>query len=148
MIAGKQYREMRRAAAGFTLLELLVVLTILVMLAALVGPPVLKQLDKAKVDSARVQIKDLENAAGIFKLDVGRYPTTQEGLEALIAPPGSVKGWNGPYLSKSKALPLDPWKHPYQYEAPGKHGDVDIYSLGADSAAGGEGLNADIGNWE
>ncbi|GHT83348.1 type II secretion system protein GspG [Betaproteobacteria bacterium] len=135
-----------RRHAGFTLLELLVVLAILGMLGALVGPRVLGQLDNAKPKTTLMQVKDLDNAAGMFKLDVGRYPTTQEGLDALVARPGTVTGWNGPYLRGE--LPRDAWGNAFHYENPGKRGDVDIYSLGADNAAGGEGNNADIGNWQ
>jgi len=133
-----------RWAAGFTLVELLVVLAILGLLAGLVGPRVLGQLDGAKTKTATVQIKDLEQAAELFKLDVGRFPTTAEGLNALVQKV-SVPGWNGPYLKKG--LPTDPWGNPYRYENPGRNGDIDIYSYGADNAPGGEGERADIGNW-
>lgn len=132
---------------GFTLVELLVVLAILGLLAGLVGPKVLSQLGGAKSKTAKVQIHDLEQAAELFKLDVGRYPTQQEGLIALIQNPGTASGWNGPYLKKGE-VPLDPWGRSYQYVVPGKHGDIDIFTLGADGAPGGEGENADIGNWQ
>ncbi|WP_418647485.1 type II secretion system major pseudopilin GspG [Thauera butanivorans] len=134
-----------RRAAGFTLVELLVVLAILGLLAGLVGPRVLGQLDGAKSKTAAVQIKDLEQAAELFKLDVGRFPTTAEGLDALVNRV-NVPGWNGPYLRKG--LPADPWGNPYRYESPGRNGDIDIYSYGADNAPGGEGDRADIGNWK
>jgi len=132
---------------GFTLVELLVVLAILGLLAGLVGPKVLSQLGGAKSKTAKVQIHDLEQAAELFKLDVGRYPTQQEGLIALTQNPGSAPGWNGPYLKKGDA-PVDPWGKPYQYAMPGQHADIDIFTLGADGAPGGEGENADIGNWK
>lgn len=130
---------------GFTLVELLVVLAILGLLAGLVGPRVLSQLGGAKTKTAAVQIKDLEQAAELFKLDVGRFPTREEGLEALVTNPASANGWNGPYLRRG--LPNDPWGNPYRYESPGRHGDIDIYTYGADNTPGGSGENADVGNW-
>lgn len=136
----------RRAMRGFTLIELLVVLAILGLLAGLVGPRVLGQLGGAKSKTAAVQIKDLESAVELFKLDVGRFPSTQEGLQALVTRPGSANGWNGPYLRKG--LPKDPWDRPYEYRFPGQHGEFDLFSLGADGTPGGEGENADIGNWQ
>ncbi|MEW6446132.1 MAG: type II secretion system major pseudopilin GspG [Pseudomonadota bacterium] len=132
--------------SGFTLIELLVVLAILGLLAGLVGPKVLNQLGGAKGKTAKVQIKDFEQALEIYKLDVGRMPSQQDGLKALIQRPGNAPGWNGPYLKKNE-LPKDPWGNDYQYALPGKHGDFDIFSLGADNAPGGDGENADIGNW-
>ncbi|WP_265306299.1 type II secretion system major pseudopilin GspG [Verminephrobacter eiseniae] len=134
-----------RTVRGFTLIELLVVLAILTLLAGLVGPRVLNQLGGAKAKTALVQIADLDKSLELFKLDVGRYPTTQEGLEALIQRPGNVQGWTGPYL-KGKELPTDPWGHPYRYANPGPDGGIEILSLGADGAPGGDGENADIRN--
>jgi general secretion pathway protein G len=137
-------RRSRLAAAGFTLVELLVVLAILTLLAGLVGPRVLGQLGGAKSKTAAVQIADIEKAMELFKLDVGRFPTTEEGLGALAAKPPTVSsGWAGPYLKGT--LPADPWGKPYRYQLlPG--GAVEILTLGADGAPGGEGENADIRN--
>lgn len=133
------------ASAGFTLVELLVVLAILTLLAGLVGPRVLGQLGGAKSKTAAVQIADIDKAMELFKLDVGRFPTTEEGLEALATRPPTVSsGWSGPYLKGT--LPTDPWGRPYKYQGAGPNGNVEILSLGADGAPGGEGENADIRN--
>lgn len=137
-------RFYRMKQRGMTLVELLVVLVILGLLAGLVGPQVLNQLGGAKTKTAKVQVKDLEQGAELFKLDVGRFPTNQEGLEALIKKPATAPGWNGPYL-KEHRIPLDPWGHPYHYKFPGAQGGLEIYSLGADNAEGGTGENADVG---
>ena len=137
--------QRRTAMRGFTLVEILVVLAILGLLAGLVGPQVLNHFAGAQHKTARLQVKEIESAAEIFKLDVGRFPSAEEGLEALVTKPATVTGWNGPYLKKG--IPNDPWGHPYRYDNPGKHGEIDIYSLGADNAPGGEGKNADVGNW-
>lgn len=135
------------AETGFTLLELLVVLAIVGMLAGLVGPTVLGYLSGAKSDTARLQIQDLGAALDLYYLDVGRYPSTEEGLKALIeAPPGAGR-WNGPYLRK-RVIPEDPWGNAYHYRAPGEHGAFDLYSLGSDNAPGGEGEARDIVSWE
>jgi general secretion pathway protein G len=134
----------RKPSRGFTLIELLVVLAILTLLAGLVGPRVLNQLGGAKSKTAGVQIADLDKSLELFKLDVGRYPTTEEGLEALVKKPGSVNGWAGPYLKGG--VPTDPWGHPYRYTNAGASGGIDIVSLGSDGAPGGEGEAADIRN--
>jgi len=131
--------------SGFTLMELLVVLAILGLLMSLVGPRVLNQLGGAKVKTAAIQIKDLEQALEMYKLDVGRFPTSSEGLNALMSRPGSALGWNGPYLKSD--VPLDPWKRPYMYKYPGEHAELDIYSYGLNGAPGGEGEDTDVGNW-
>ena len=131
-----------RRSRGFTLIELLVVLAILTLLAGLVGPRVLGQLGGAKSKTASVQIADLDKSLELFKLDVGRYPTTEEGLDALAKKPGAVNGWNGPYLKGG--VPTDPWGHPYRYTSSGN--GIEIVSLGADGAPGGDGENADIRN--
>lgn len=134
----------RRRARGFTLVELLVVLAILTLLAGLVGPRVLGQLGGAKAKSAAVQIADFEKALELFKLDVGRFPTKEEGLQALNKKPATANGWAGPYL-KGTEIPADPWGRPYQYANAGP-GGIEILSLGGDGAPGGEGENADIRN--
>jgi general secretion pathway protein G len=135
----------RRRAGGFTLVELLVVLAILTLLAGLVGPRVLGQLGGAKAKSAAVQIADFEKALELYKLDVGRFPTKEEGLEALNKKPATANGWAGPYL-KGSAIPADPWGHPYRYANPGPNGGIEILSLGSDGAPGGDGESADIRN--
>ena len=132
----------RRRPRGFTLIELLVVLVILTLLAGLVGPRVLSQLGGAKSKTAAVQIADFEKSIDLFRLDVGRYPTAEEGLESLVTRPANAPGWNGPYVKG--ALPADPWGRPYKYAVAGN--GVQIMSLGADGQAGGEGENADIRN--
>lgn len=136
--------KVKTSARGFTLIELLVVLAILTMLAGLVGPRVLGMLGGAKSKTAAVQIADIEKGLDLFKLDVGRYPVNDEGLNALAAKPGSANGWAGPYLKGG--VPTDPWGHPYKYANPGARGGIDIISLGADGAPGGDGENADIQN--
>ncbi len=133
--------------AGFTLLELLVVLVILGMLAGLVAPRVMKYFSGARSDTTRLQITDLSTALDMYKLEVGRYPTTDEGLEALVQQPADASRWNGPYLKK-KQVPKDPWGQDYHYRSPGEHGEIDLFSLGADNAEGGDGENKDIVSWE
>jgi general secretion pathway protein G len=132
---------------GFTLLELLVVLGIIAMLAGLVGPQVMKHMGEAKVKAAKVQIEDLSQTMDMYKLDVGSYPTSEQGLNALVENPGDVQRWNGPYLKKAK-IPVDPWNNEYRYTSPGEHGKFDIVSLGADGKEGGEGEDRDIVSWE
>ena len=134
----------RRIAKGFTLLELLVVLLILGLLAALVGPRMLGNVGKSEVKVARAQIVALETALENYRLDMGRYPTTEEGLQALEKPPSGDSRWLGPYLRK--AVPADPWGHAYQYRFPGEKGDFDLLSLGRDGRAGGSGEDADLTN--
>jgi len=127
--------------------ELLVVLVILGLLAGLVGPQVMKHRRRAESSTARLQIEDLGAALDIYSLDVGDYPRTSEGLQALVEAPAGVDGWAGPYLKK-KSVPLDPWKNPYNYSSPGENGDYDLYSLGKDNALGGERENHDVVSWE
>jgi general secretion pathway protein G len=132
--------------AGITLIELLVVMVIIAMFATLVGGRLFKSVDKAKVTQARSQIQEFESVLDMFRLEVGRYPTTDEGLQALRVKPSGVENWDGPYLKKD--VPIDPWGHPYVYKCPGQHGDFDLYSLGGDGQEGGEGDAADIANWK
>lgn len=136
----------RRKTLGFTLIELLVVLVILGLLAGLVAPRVIHYLSTSKTQTAHLQIKDLESALDLYRLDVGGYPTSQQGLQALVADPGSVPGWHGPYL-KSGTVPKDPWNRDFIYTSPGKHGAYDIESYGADGQPGGDGENQDVTSW-
>ena len=136
----------RRGDDGFTLLEMLVVLAIMGLLAAIIAPQVLKYLGTSRSQTAKVQIQNVDAALQLFRLDVGRFPTQEEGLGALVTAPSTAPGWNGPYLQKSAAL-NDPWGTPYAYKIPGKHGEIDVYSLGSDKAEGGTGEAADVGNW-
>ena len=135
----------QRRQRGFTLMELLVVLAILGLLMSLVGPQVLNQLGGAKTKTAGIQIKDLEQALEMYKLDVGRFPSTNEGLAALVDKPASAAGWNGPYLKGD--VPLDPWNREYHYKYPGERGELDIYTYGQNGTPGGEGEDQDVGNW-
>jgi len=132
---------------GFTLIELMVVLVIIGVLAALIVPNVLDRLDQAKVEAARANIATLMGALDMYKIDNQRFPTAEQGLQALVAKPtvGQIPPNWKPYVDK---LPEDPWHHPYQYANPGVKGEIDVYSLGADGVVGGEGKNADIGSWQ
>ena len=142
-------RNHPRRAAGFTLIELLVVLLILGMIAGIAGPQVMNYLGESKTKGAKLQIEELSNSLDLFKLDAGRYPDTQEGLQALVQAPPSLTGdrWRGPYLKK-KVIPKDPWNNDYRYTAPGKHGAFDIVALGSDGKDGGEGEAKDVNSWE
>src|SRR5690348_18458579 len=138
----------RRRNAGFTLIEMMVVMVIIGLLMALVGPRFIRQEEKAKVKAAAIQIETLGTALDTFRLDVGRYPTTQEGLAALNQRPFGLDRWDGPYLKK-KDVPKDPWDRPYYYRSPGEGGrPYDLYSLGADGTPGGDGDARDITSWE
>jgi general secretion pathway protein G len=137
----------RRQSRGFTLLELMVVIVIIGVLAALIAPSVLSKVGQAKITASQSDISNLMNALKMYKLDNGRYPGSDQGLQALVAKPsaGSIPGnWHS-YLDK---LPDDPWHHPYQYANPGVHGEIDVFSFGADGQPGGEGDDADIGSWQ
>lgn len=131
---------------GFTLLELLVVLAIMGLLMAIVGPQVIRYLGSSKSQTASVQTRNIATALNLFRLDAGRYPTAEEGLAALVKAPTSVPAWNGPYLPEATAI-TDPWGQQYQMKAPGDHGEVDVFSLGSDNRAGGTGEAKDVGNW-
>lgn len=137
--------------AGFTLIELMVVIVILGILAGLIIPRIMGRPDEARMAKARIQIESLETALKLYKLDNGSYPTTEQGLQALVEAPAvgtPVKNWRqGGYLEKGK-VPKDPWDHDFFYVSPGAHGDFDLSSLGADGEPGGEGKNRDINNWE
>ena len=145
---GRRRPDVRGAAqAGFTLLEVLVVLEILGLLAAVVaGPQIFKYLGTAKSEAAKVQIQQVSSALDLYRLEVGRYPTQEENLTALIEAPAGVNKWNGPYLKKKEAI-VDPWGREFLYRIPGQHGDYDLSTLGADNAQGGNGEDQDITNW-
>ena len=133
----------KHAKAGFTLVEVLIVLAIISLIVGLVGPRVLGYLGNSRVKSTHVQIESFKSALELYFLDAGRYPTTAEGLKALVTAPSSAPGWAGPYL-RGTNVPADPWSNPYRYASPGQHGAYDIISLGADSREGGTDDAADI----
>jgi general secretion pathway protein G len=136
-----------RGRRGFTLIELMVVLVIIGVLAALIVPNMLDRAEDARVTAARTDVNNLMQALKLYKLDNLRYPSSEQGLQALVVKPtvGTIPPNWRPYLDK---LPSDPWAHPYQYSNPGLNGEIDVYSFGADGVAGGEGRNADIGSWQ
>jgi general secretion pathway protein G len=143
---GQKFRLAPRtwqSQAGFTLVEILVVITIIGMIMALVGPRVLNYLGESKVKTARIQIESFSSALDLYYLDMGRFPSSSEGLAALAQRPASAAGWNGPYL-RGGVVPLDPWARPYVYRSPGERGAFDILSLGSDGQEGGSGTAADI----
>jgi general secretion pathway protein G len=141
-------KKIRRRQRGITLIELLVVLTILALISALVVINVLPEADKAAAKKAKIDLGTIENALDQYRLDMFTYPTTEQGLQALVEPPADDARKDqyrpGGYL---RTIPLDPWGKPYQYRQPGQHGPIDIFSYGADGVEGGEGVNADIVNW-
>ena len=142
---GPRARGTRRDG-GFTLLELLVVLAILALIATFAAPRVLKYLGGARTDSARLQIESLATVLDLYRLEVGRYPSEDEGIEALIERPSGVEKWNGPYVRKREQL-IDPWGRAFEYHYPGEHAEYDLYSLGADGQDGGEGEDQDVTSW-
>ena len=150
MTARQQFPDHRmrdRRRAGITLIEMLVVVTIIALFAAVVGTTMFRKTDQARVTAAKVQINNFMDALGQYKLDTGIFPTTEQGLNALRVKPEGVENWNGPYMPKD--IPADPWGHAYLYKYPGEHGDEpDILCLGADGQPGGDGINADIASWK
>lgn len=140
----KRDAEIRRAQGGFSLMELLVALVILALIMGIVGPRVIGYLSRAKSQTAEAQVKMLQGALDLFLMDVGRYPTDEEGLPALVSAPGSAAGWSGPYLDED-AVPADPWGRDYLYSATSDGLRVRVYSLGRDGAEGGKGEDADVG---
>ncbi|EEA01144.1 general secretion pathway protein G [Burkholderia sp. H160] len=137
--------DARRRNGGFTLLELLVVMVIIGLLAGLVAPRYFEQVGKSNTKIARAQIDSLSKALDQYRLDTGVYPTTEEGLQALMTKPQDATNWDGPYLQK--AVPPDPWGRPYHYTSPGEHGDYDLYTLGKDGKVGGTGENTNVTSW-
>jgi general secretion pathway protein G len=135
----------QQLSAGFTLLELLVVMVILGLLVGYVAPRYFSQVGKSEIKATQAQIAAFEKALDTYRLDVGRYPSTEQGLPALVTRPQNEAKWNGPYLQK--AVPLDPWGKPYQYKSPGEHGEYDLFSFGKDGQLGGSDEAADITNW-
>jgi len=139
-------RKRRAGERGFTLVEILVVITIIGLIMGLVGPRVLNYLTESKAKAAKIQIESFASSLDLFFLDAGRYPSSSEGLGALVQRPGNISGWNGPYL-KGGNLPPDPWGNAYIYRSPGQHGAYDIVSFGADGQEGGSGTAGDITSW-
>lgn len=142
----KRDKEARRRDAGFTLIELLMVMAIIGLLAAIVAPKLMNKFSGAKQQAAQAQISNFSAALDAFRLDVGRYPTSDQGLQALRVQPDNAPLWDGPYLQKQ--LPFDPWKNEYVYKCPGDHAEFDIISYGADGKEGGEGEDADVVSWK
>jgi general secretion pathway protein G len=138
--------RIRTGERGFTLIEIMIVMIIIGLLAALVAPKFFGRLSTAKLSSAKAQVELFGTALDAFRLDTGRYPTTEEGLKALREKPSGVENWSGPYLPKE--IPLDPWKRSYIYKSPGEHGEYDLLSYGLDGVEGGEGENQDVVSWK
>lgn len=143
LFAPPRRRRRRRGEEGFTLVEMLVVITIIGMIMALVGPRVLNYLSESRVKAAKIQIQSFSSALDLFYLDAGRFPTSSEGLAALVHPVSGVSSWNGPYV-KGGNVPNDPWGNPYVYKQPAERGPYEIRSLGSDGQEGGTGTSADL----
>jgi general secretion pathway protein G len=137
---------LRIAEQGFTLLEIMVVVVIIGLLVAAVAPNFMGQIDRAAINRARTDLRSIETALNLYRLDNFRYPSTAEGLEALVRNPGEASAPN--WKQQLPRVPVDPWDQPYQYASPGQRGDFDVFTYGADRQEGGEGINADIGNWD
>lgn len=138
--------SVRRSEQGFTLLEIMVVVVIIGLLAAIVVPNFVSNIDKAAISRVKQDIRGVETALNLYRLDNFRYPSSEDGLQALVSSPGEAAAPN--WQQKLKKIPMDPWNNPYQYANPGTHSEFDVFSLGADGQEGGEGVNADIGNWD
>lgn len=145
MLANAHTSHIRRRQRGFTLLELLVVIVIIGLLAGLVAPRYFDQVSKSNSKVAKAQIESLAQALDQYRLDIGSYPTTEQGLNALYMKPQNIERWAGPYLKKP--VPVDPWGNKYAFKSPGDHGDVDIMALGSDGQIGGTGEAADVTSW-
>lgn len=143
----KNAAKKRKSQSGMTLLELLVVLAILALVIGIAAPRVIGYLSKAKSDTALLQMRQLVSALNLYRLDVGHYPSEQEGLQALVTQPGGADKWRGPYIDRAEGI-KDPWGEVYGYKLPGEHGEVDLMTYGADRQPGGDGENKDIGSWE
>ena len=139
-------KSRRNAQAGFTLVEILVVIGILGLLAAIAAPQVMKHLGHAKTQAAKIEIRNIASALDLYRIDVGHYPRQEEGLAALVTKPSGADAWKGPYVQKQASL-ADPWGNAYIYRVPGQHGEYDLLSYGADKAEGGTGEGEDITNW-
>ena len=137
------FRSVPRASRGMTLIEILVVLVLIGIVLGIVGGNFIGRGEKAKADAAKIEISQIGQALDLYKLEIGRYPTSSEGLQALVSAPAATANWNGPYWKKS-AIPKDPWGNDYRYTSPGQKGAYDIVSLGADGKEGGDGTNKDI----
>lgn len=124
----------------------MVVLLILALLASIAAPRVIKNLSRAKTETAKIEINALGEAVDAYHLDTGQYPSSQDGLKALLQAPPGTTSWDGPYIKKTESL-IDPWGHPYLYQYPGRHGAFDVYTLGSDQSVGGAGEAQDVGNW-
>ncbi len=142
----RRHNQRTLARNGFTLIEMLVVLVIIGLLGLLLAPDLIHRLGMAKSDAAQAEINSLVSAVDTFAIDVGRYPTKEEGLQSLLEAPTGETGWRGPYLRKKQAL-VDPWGHPFRYRVPGEHGAYDLFSLGSDNAEGGDGDARDVTSW-